>query len=150
MPEWFAQPDTPEQGQGLRFRCTLCGHCCSGSPGFVLVSDQECAAIARRLGITQSDFHARYTHIMSRGRSLNDLPERGYDCVFLDRTSTPGKATCGIYQDRPRQCRTWPFWPTVLASESTWERAGRSCPGINTGPIHPLVQVRIARDTLDL
>jgi uncharacterized protein len=148
--EWFANPQTPEQGQGLRFRCTQCGNCCSGSPGFVLVDDDECSAIAKRLGLSLDEFKARYTHIMSRGRSLNDLPHNHYDCAFLDRSSIPGKAVCGIYEDRPRQCKTWPFWPSLLASEDAWQRASRSCPGINTGPIHPLVQIRIARDTINI
>lgn len=148
--EWFARPDSPEGGQGLRFACTMCGNCCSGSPGYVLVTEQECAALAKRLGITIDAFKRDYTHIMELGRSLNELENRNYDCVFLDREKIPGKAVCGVYEDRPAQCQTWPFWPSLLRSRQAWDRAKRKCPGIDKGPLHPLVQIRVARDRVDI
>jgi Fe-S-cluster containining protein len=150
-PEWFARPDGPEGGKGLRFACTLCGNCCSGPPGYVLVDDDECAALARRLGLGVEDFIRRYTHRMSEGRSLNErLGPAGYDCVFLDRQTVPGRAVCAVYEDRPRQCRSWPFWPSLLASRRAWEAAGRTCPGIGRGELIPLERVRVLRDSITI
>eukprot|EP00571_Detonula_confervacea_P017134 CAMPEP_0172312994 /NCGR_PEP_ID=MMETSP1058-20130122/19059_1 /TAXON_ID=83371 /ORGANISM="Detonula confervacea, Strain CCMP 353" /LENGTH=180 /DNA_ID=CAMNT_0013026569 /DNA_START=203 /DNA_END=745 /DNA_ORIENTATION=- len=37
-------------------------------------------------------------------------------CVFLDPV---GK--CGIYDVRPVQCSTYPFWPSLLESQEDWE-----------------------------
>jgi Fe-S-cluster containining protein len=52
-----------------------------------------------------------------------------------------------VYEDRPAQCRTWPFWMSIVASRQSWEVAGRTCPGINTGPLIPPERIRILRDT---
>jgi Fe-S-cluster containining protein len=153
QPEWFAQPDADSgrDGTGLSFSCTLCGNCCSGPEGYVIVSDAEIAALARRLGVPVRAFIDEYTHMTGEGRSLNEKKSSGgLDCVFLDREKIPGKAVCGVYEDRPIQCRTWPFWPSVVRTKNTWERAKRTCPGIDQGKRHTLVQIRIARDSFDI
>ncbi|GJQ28895.1 MAG: zinc/iron-chelating domain-containing protein [Phycisphaerae bacterium] len=148
--EWFDQPD--ETGQsGLRFACTLCGHCCTGPEGFVLVNDAEAEALAAGLGMGIGEFITRYTRATPRGRSLVEKPtEFGADCVFLDRTRVPGKAVCGVYENRPAQCRTWPFWRSNLQGRWAWERAKRTCPGMDTGPRFTPLQVRAARAVVDI
>lgn len=149
--EWFTKPDAPEAGRGLRFGCTMCGRCCSGPPGFVIVNEAETAALAKRLGISVAKFKSEYTNMMSEGRSLNEKKtEHGLDCIFLDRTTIPGKAICGVYEDRPTQCRTWPFWPSLVKSRRDWDAAGKSCPGINKGSLVPVEQVRILRDSFNI
>ncbi len=152
--EWFTQPDSPEGGAGLRFNCTMCGRCCSGPPGFVVVSDAECEAFAAHLGISVNKFKHEYTHMMSEGeggRSLNEKKtEHGLDCIFLDRTTIPGKAVCGVYDHRPTQCRTWPFWPSLVKSRRDWDAAAKSCPGMNKGTLVPVEQIRIQRDAFEI
>lgn len=150
MSEWFDEPDPARIGhpheRGLRFACTMCGNCCTGPPGYVLVSDDEIRALAQRLGMREQDFRDRYTHRTSRGISLHEREtEFGFDCVFLDRISVPGRAVCGVYEDRPMQCRTWPFWPENLRSREAWRRAARTCPGINRGTLVPVEEIRIRR-----
>ena len=39
-------PKTPWFKDGLRFECTQCGDCCTGSPGYVWVNDEEISALA--------------------------------------------------------------------------------------------------------
>ncbi|MCC6906756.1 MAG: YkgJ family cysteine cluster protein [Phycisphaerales bacterium] len=137
--DWYAD--------GLRFECTQCGNCCTGPTGFVWVGDDELRAIAATLGLSEQETESRYTRQLHGRRSLTEQPgEHGYDCVFLDRTSVPGKAVCGIYRARPMQCRTWPFWPENLRHPRDWQRAGRTCPGINTGPLIPVESIRIQRE----
>lgn len=149
--DWFARPDAPEGGKGLRFGCTMCGNCCSGPPGFVLVDDAECDALAARLGITREAFVRDHTHMMSEGRSINEREgPHGMDCIFLDRTTIPGKAICGVYEDRPKQCRTWPFWPSLLKSAGNWKNAKKTCPGIDQGQLIPVEQIRVLRDTINI
>ena len=151
--EWFAKPDAESgrDGTGLSFSCTMCGNCCSGPEGYVLVSDDETAALAKRLGMSVAEFTKKHTHVTSEGRSLKEKKsEKGLDCEFLDREKIPGKAVCGVYEDRPAQCRTWPFWPSVIKSKQTWERAKRVCPGIDKGKKYTLVQIRVQRDACEI
>lgn len=144
MSDWF---DQPGQERGLRFECTMCGNCCTGPPGYVLLSDEEAGALAQRLGLDDDEFLERYTHHTPKGRSLTEhRTSFGYDCVFLDRESVPGKAVCGVYEDRPSQCRTWPFWKSNLVSEDAWRAAARTCPGIGRGRLYSPEHIRITRD----
>jgi Fe-S-cluster containining protein len=143
--EWFAQ------GEGLSFQCTLCGNCCTGPEGYVLINDAETAALAKRFSLTVPEFLARYTRMTLKGPSLNErMSEAGLDCVFLDREKIPGKAVCGVYEDRPAQCRTWPFWKSNLGSRYAWERAKRTCPGMDKGRTYSVQQVRVLRDVIDI
>lgn len=137
--EWYAD--------GLRFECTQCGACCTGRPGFVLFDDEEAAAIAERLGVTQEEFREQYTHDTPAGRSLAEVKtEFGYDCVFLDRDNDSGKPLCSIHDLRPTQCRTFPFWPENLRSRAAWNRVAKECEGVNRGKLVPIEEIRIQRD----
>jgi Fe-S-cluster containining protein len=129
----------------------MCGNCCTGPEGFVLVNTPEVDALAARLGLSREDFVARYTKLVPEGLSLRDVPTtHGFDCVFLDRTTVPGKAVCGVYEDRPRQCRTWPFWTSVLRTEAHWRNTKRTCPGIDKGTFYPAEKIRILRAVVDI
>ena len=137
--EWYAD--------GLRFECTCCGACCTGPPGFVLFTDEEATAMAARLGISVPEFLERYTHETAEGRSLQErLTHEGYDCVFLDRESVPDKAVCTLYEARPLQCRTFPWWPENLEHPRHWQRLARTCEGVGRGPLIPVEAIRIQRN----
>lgn len=123
-PPWYAD--------GLRFACTGCGNCCTGSPGAVWVDEEEIAAIAAELGESPGAVRLLHTRPL-RGRvSLRE--HANGDCVFFD----PWTRRCRVYAARPRQCRTWPFWPRHLASEADWAAVGRACPGVGSGPLVPV------------
>lgn len=129
----------------------MCGNCCTGPEGFVLVSDAEVAGLAARFAMSDEGFRAQYTHMTSRGLSLTETPyQGGFDCVFLDRTKFPGKAVCGVYENRPAQCRTWPFWKSNLVSRGAWERAKRTCPGMDKGRAYTPVEIRVRRDEIEM
>ena len=113
---------------GLRFRCTRCGDCCTGAPGFVWVDDGELAAIAEYRGESVEEVTALYTRLAKCGRTLREK-DNG-DCVFYDR-----RAGCTIYPVRPRQCRTWPFWESNVASPEAWQRTCEVCPGSGKGDL---------------
>lgn len=140
--EWYSD--------GLRFECTLCGACCTGAPGYVVFTDEEAGAIAERLGIGVAAFLRDYTHdtrLEAGGRSLNEVKtEHGYDCVFLDRRSIPGRAVCSLYEQRPEQCKTFPWWPEHLESKRSWQRLAKECEGIGRGNVVPVSEIRISRD----
>jgi Fe-S-cluster containining protein len=118
----------PWYQDGLRFRCTRCGHCCTGAPGFVWVSNEEIAGIAQHRGETVEVVTAIFTRLIQRKRSLRERPNG--DCVFYDR----GQG-CTIYPVRPVQCRTWPFWETTVESPASWNRTCETCPGSGHGDL---------------
>lgn len=129
----------------------MCGNCCTGPEGYVLYTEEEGARLAARLNVSPQQFVERYTKVTVLGRSLGEKStEHGLDCVFLDRKKFPGKAVCGVYEDRPAQCRTWPFWKSNLHSRRHWERAKLTCPGMDKGPLHTPQQIRIQRDRVDI
>jgi Fe-S-cluster containining protein len=130
----------PWYREGLRFACTRCGHCCTGEPGNVWISESEIEVIAERLGVSPQTMRDRYTTPRRRGVSLNEKSNN--DCVFW----SAGQG-CTVYDIRPKQCRTWPFWRVNLRGPEDWADAGRACPGIDRGPIHDVQH--IARTAAD-
>jgi len=124
----------PWYNNGLRFTCTRCGHCCTGEPGFVWVSEDDLAAIARLRGETLEEVKALYTRLAERGRTLR---EKGNgDCVFYDL----GQG-CTIYEVRPPQCRTWPFWESNVATPEAWGDTCEVCPGSGQGELIPVEEI---------
>ena len=143
--EWYAD--------GLRFTCTQCGNCCTGPPGYVWFNEAEAVAIAEYLGLSEAAFREQYAHQALGRWTLNEVPIGAgqYDCVFL-KSDEQGRRGCSIYPVRPHQCRTWPFWPENLASPRSWQRAGRTCPGMTAGnegagKLYPINEIRIIRDS---
>lgn len=152
---WYDEPDptgqTSSAERGLRFECTSCGNCCSGPPGYVNFTDDEAKAMASAIGVSDDEFWNTYTHDTTEGRSLTEVPgPNGHDCVFLDRESQPGKALCRVYEARPEQCRTWPFWGSVVRTPRTWASAARGCPGMNQGPLHAPEHIRLTVNRVEM
>jgi len=115
---------------GLQFQCTRCGHCCTGGPGNVQVTDDEIRRLAHALDVSVDEFTAWYTRrVHVKHRSLRE--KSNHDCVFYDR-----RRGCTVYEHRPRQCRTWPFWQSVVRSPQHWAEEAEHCRGMNSGPLH--------------
>ena len=124
----------PWYRDGLRFTCTHCGHCCTGDPGFVWVTEDEIAALAKFRGEPLREVRALYTRA-ARGRVTLREKADG-DCVFYDR-----QKGCTVYPVRPRQCRTWPFWESNLESPEAWQRTEAICPGSGEGELIPADEI---------
>ena len=124
----------PWYRDGLRFQCTRCGKCCTGAAGYVWVNDEEIAAIAGHRGEGVSQTETLFTRPVGRRRSLKER-DNG-DCVFFDKDRG-----CTIYQVRPRQCRTWPFWESNVATPEGWEKTCEVCPGSGHGDLIPAEEI---------
>ena len=66
--------------------------------------------------------------------SLTEKPN--LDCVFWR-----DGVGCEVYEVRPVQCRTFPFWPEVLESEDSWLEYSAECPGMDRGKRYTLAQI---------
>ena len=126
------ESDKPWYHQGLQFTCSGCGDCCSGSPGFVWVNAEEIEVMAAAINHSVDDFEKIYIRKIGARKSLKELPN--YDCVFLDEETRK----CELYEARPTQCKTWPFWDSNLRSPEDWERTCEECPGSGSGKLYSL------------
>ena len=88
-------PAEPWYAGGLAFRCTQCGNCCTGAPGFVWVTPEEIQAIADFRGETYGDVLIHRTRPVGVDRSLTE--HANGDCTFFD--------------GQTRRCTIYPVWP---------------------------------------
>jgi len=129
--------DKPWYKDGLRFKCTGCGDCCTGAPGYVWVNKEEIAALAALVGLDVGTFEDRHVTKIGARKSLAERPH-SYDCVFLDAKTRK----CTVYSARPRQCRTWPFWESNIRTPEAWTATCEACPGSGTGKLYQLEEIR--------
>lgn len=129
----------PWYANGLNFKCTECGQCCTGAPGYTWVNEEEIVTIAQHLKLSIDEFSRKYLRIVDGRIAL--LERANYDCIFLKDKK------CQIYSVRPKQCRTFPWWKQNLQSEEDWQNAAKICEGIN--PNAPLVQFNVIQKNLE-
>lgn len=77
--------------------CLQCANCCKTTPAMLTITDIR--RIARYLGLSESDFSARYVVTDDDG----DLVIHRTPCPFLKEDNY-----CGIYEVRPQACREYP------------------------------------------
>ncbi len=130
----------PWYKDGLRFSCSGCGDCCTGSPGYVWVNKEEIATMAKALNHTVDQFEKLYVRKIGIRKSLKELPG-SYDCVFLHEETRK----CELYDARPRQCKTWPFWGSNLKTPEDWQRTCEVCPGSGKGKLVQLDDIERQR-----
>ncbi len=124
---------------GLRFQCTQCGDCCTGTPGYVWVNKEEISALADQVGEDVDRFEHLYVRKVGIRKSLKEFPNG--DCVFFDSQAR----RCTVYQARPRQCRTWPFWDSNLKSPESWQQTCEVCPGSGKGQLYSIETIEAQR-----
>jgi Fe-S-cluster containining protein len=105
--------------------CERCeGRCCTGESGNIFVSPLEIAVLAKHLKMDEGLF--RSTYLVKRGYSFSlkeQIVGMSHDCIFFDRKING----CGVYEARPTQCRTFPFWDYFKTHR---DELKRECPGI--------------------
>ncbi len=89
--------------------CATCeGNCCIGESGYIWINNNEIITLAKYLNITIEELQDTYIFKVGYKYSLKErqLSKNNYACVFFDIE----KKQCSIYEARPIQCRTFPFW----------------------------------------
>jgi hypothetical protein len=119
----------------IRFECTGCGVCCTGDASrYVEAGPQEQEAIRDYLQVSRAWFRRHYlTRVDDTTLGLRMTRGR---CLFLQENGR-----CRIYTVRPAQCRTYPWWPEVVQSKTSWQNEARRCEGINRGRVIPLKKI---------
>ncbi len=119
---------------GLRFECQGDGRCCRsrGEYGYVYLSFSDRRRLAAHFKMTLSQFTGQYTE-KEDGQYQLKYPDR--DCPFFRDNR------CTVYPARPRQCRTWPFWPENM-KRAVWENEiATYCPGIGKGRLYSAEEI---------
>ena len=110
----------------VKFECIAgCSECCKLSGGFVFLSEDEAQKIAEYLKTDEENFLKFFTRIIDDQLALVDGDED--NCVFLEDD------LCMIYDVRPLQCRTYPFWSSNMKTKERWALTKEECPGIGKG-----------------
>jgi uncharacterized protein len=109
------------------FKCQRCSSCCRKSPGVVFLTKEDAEKIINYLKISMNDFINKYCReIFRNDKSILGLLEKpNFDCIFWENGG------CAVYQARPIQCVTYPYWPVILESENRWNNEMNNCLGIN-------------------
>ncbi|MDR2048256.1 MAG: YkgJ family cysteine cluster protein [Treponema sp.] len=126
--------EKPFYAGGLRFSCTRCSSCCRYESGFVFLSRKDAELLAEELKMEYTAFVETFCRWVpapdpvSGGALRLSLKEKtNFDCVFWD-------GGCKVYERRPLQCRSFPFWDSIIYSETVWK--GLDCPGKDRGTFH--------------
>ena len=124
--------------EGLRFKCTGCGKCCTGSPGYVFLSPSDQKRLENHLSLDTKIFKEKYTQQVDSRLSLIDQPG-STGCIFLKDNQ------CSVYEARPTQCRTFPWWIQMIDEPKNWEESKERCEGINhpDAPLVPSIQIQV-------
>jgi Fe-S-cluster containining protein len=84
------------------------------------------------LGVDRKEFLSSYCRRVAFGPvkrvSLTEKPN--LDCVFWE------SGGCAVYEARPLQCRSFPFWSSQLGTREDWEGCAARCPGVGKGRLH--------------
>lgn len=116
----------------MKFQCQQSGKCCvsHGDHGFVYLTDHDVERLEKHLGIPARDFviapEFEYTRFSKTGGRFKVLANNGQKCQFLKGHQ------CGVYEARPTQCRSWPFFPEHMDPKK-WDAVAEFCPGIGKG-----------------
>ena len=129
--------EKPFYSNGLKFECQRCSACCRHEPGYVFLSKIDLRDLSGNLKMSEKEFFDKYCRKVDIGGfsriSLNE--KKNFDCIFWENGG------CRVYQFRPLQCRTYPFWRPYLESEEDWNALSESCPGVNKGKLHPREEI---------
>lgn len=129
---------------GIRFECQgsgqCSGHCCRnrGEYMYVYLKLKDRRRLAAEFGLKTLSFTKRFTEKTDGYFHLKQFDEA---CPFLKN------GRCSVYEARPTQCRTWPFWPDNMKT-SVWKKhVVPYCPGAGRGRLHTATEIdAIIRD----
>lgn len=114
--------------EGIQFQCQGSGRCCvsRGEYGYVYLTLEDRKRFAKYFGLTTTEFSRKYCKKAEGYWTLRDFSN---SCVFLENQN------CSVYEARPTQCRTWPFWPENMSAKGWKKEVTSYCPGVGKGKL---------------
>lgn len=106
--------------------CNSCnGNCCIGESGYIWINPKEIETLALLLNISSENLKNRFLNKIGYKYSIKEikLASNNFACCFFNLE----KKQCSIYEARPIQCRTFPFWEYFKENE---QEVYKECPAI--------------------
>lgn len=87
--------------------------------------------------MSDEEFFLEYCEIvdLQLAQRVSLVAEEDGACVFL------GDEGCDVYEHRPLQCRTYPFWATNLMDQRSWDEGTADCPGAKASKLWSREQI---------
>jgi Fe-S-cluster containining protein len=104
----------------------------------VFLSEKDALILAKTLSLSYNSLIETYCRwVPALGEERLSLKETAdFDCIFW-------KDGCSVYEGRPIQCRTFPFWGSIVGSRAMWLRTARDCPGMETGRLFTREEIEL-------
>ena len=120
------QVESSLDGDQFRFGCTGCGKCCEG-PGVIYFTADDLKNIQNELKLNEEEWRILRSRLVQREKNNLYLHQTDTACIFLTKDGL-----CSIYNVRPLQCRTYPFWTSVFESRASYQSFKEFCPGVDS------------------
>jgi Fe-S-cluster containining protein len=103
----------------------------------VFLSEEDLSRLLEWSGLAATEFVEEYCTWVPFGMDAHlSLGEQdNKDCVFW------ADGGCSVYPARPLQCRTYPFWQTIVDEEEHWREESAECPGIGLGVVRSAEEI---------
>ena len=112
---------------GVPFACQPdCGRCCDEPGGIVYLRPEDAQNLANHHGMSVEDWFERDCRQTLDGRYILNSDQYTDVCIYLDENKK-----CTVYQSRPAQCKSYPFWAENVRSDRSWKRTVKECPGLD-------------------
>ena len=107
------------------FQCK--GNCCIGESGYIWINNQEINYLSKFLKLSVEEVKKKYLNKINTTFSIKEvkLSYNNYSCIFFNTEIK----RCSIYDARPKQCKTFPFWDYFKENE---KEVYKECPAIKT------------------
>ncbi len=113
---------------GVPFACQPnCGKCCDEPGGIVYLRPEDAETLAAHHEMEVENWLARDCHQTLDGRWILNSDPYTEICIYLDE-----EKKCTVYQSRPSQCKSFPFWAENVRSQRSWEKTVNNCPGLES------------------
>ncbi len=126
--EWYESLSLSQNSVSskLPFDCTGCGKCCQ-TKGEVYLNPTETRNAASVLNMSIDEFKNSFVAreedtdddnkwtVLQQKNVVDSNGQEMTQCVFLN-----DDMQCSIYEARPLQCSTYPFWPRIMNDIGSW------------------------------
>ncbi|MGK5090011.1 YkgJ family cysteine cluster protein [Bdellovibrionota bacterium FG-2] len=125
----------PFWSDGIRFQCQGTGRCCTARDtyGYVYLTLADRRRLAKHLKLATGAFTRKFCQKTNGHFHLKDFKR---NCDFMKGTG------CSVYEARPTQCRTWPFWPENMNARAWHRDVVAFCPGVGKGRLYSKTEIQ--------